>query len=57
DTSHIDRYEIDSALGSDAASFMYPDSVTASILEYRTIQGRSCPCVLYSPEYVMPNDE
>ncbi|KNB11044.1 hypothetical protein FOXG_11092 [Fusarium oxysporum f. sp. lycopersici 4287] len=57
DTSDIDRYEIDSALGSDAASFMYPDSVTASILEYRTIQGRTYHSDRYASEYVMPNDE
>ncbi|KAF5584272.1 methyltransferase [Fusarium subglutinans] len=57
DTSDIDRYEIDSALGSDAASFMYPDSVTASILEYRTIQGRTYHSDRYAHEYVMPNDE
>ncbi|KAF5535358.1 methyltransferase [Fusarium phyllophilum] len=50
DTSDIDRYEIDSALGSDAASFMYPDSVTASILEYRTIQGRTYHSDRYAHE-------
>ncbi|PNP77806.1 hypothetical protein FNYG_08887 [Fusarium nygamai] len=57
DTSDVDRYEIDSALGSDAVSFMYPDSVTASILEYRTIQGRTYHSDRYDHEYVMPNDE
>ncbi|KAF4431821.1 hypothetical protein F53441_13875 [Fusarium austroafricanum] len=52
-----DRYEIDSAIGSDAGSFMYPDSVTASILEYRTIQGRTYHSDRHASEYVMPNDE
>lgn len=36
---------------------MYPDSVTASILEYRTIQGRTYHSDRYAHEYVMPNDE
>lgn len=40
-----------------SASFMYPDSVTASILEYRTIQGRTYHSDRYASEYVMPNDE
>ncbi|KAM0247562.1 hypothetical protein ACHAP5_004013 [Fusarium lateritium] len=52
-----DRFDIDSALGSDAASFLYPESVTASILEYRTIQGRTYHSDRHATEYFTPNDE
>ncbi|KAM0559303.1 hypothetical protein ACHAPJ_004322 [Fusarium lateritium] len=52
-----DRFELDSALGSDAASFLYPASVTASILEYRTIQGRTYNSDRHPTEYFAPNDE
>ncbi|RYC96789.1 hypothetical protein BFJ63_vAg646 [Fusarium oxysporum f. sp. narcissi] len=60
DTSDIDRYEIDSALGSDAASFMYPDSVTASILEdfadaYPSAQVIGSDLSPTQPEWVPPN--
>ncbi|KAM0351545.1 hypothetical protein ACHAPU_002551 [Fusarium lateritium] len=55
---HIDdRFDVDSALGSDAASFLYPDSVTASIFEYRTIQGRTYHSDRHATEYFTPNDE
>ncbi|KAH6950685.1 S-adenosyl-L-methionine-dependent methyltransferase [Fusarium avenaceum] len=57
DTIDHDRYDIDSALGSDAASFLYPESVTASIFEYRTIQGRTYHSDRHATEYFTPNDE
>ncbi|KAF5680616.1 methyltransferase [Fusarium heterosporum] len=52
-----DRFDVDSALGSDAASFLYPESITASILEYRTIQGRTYHSDRHATEYFTPNDE
>ncbi|OBS27714.1 hypothetical protein FPOA_01656 [Fusarium poae] len=52
-----DNFDIDSALGSDAASFLYPESIAASILEYRTIQGRTYHSDRYAADYFAPNDE
>ncbi|KAG5661026.1 hypothetical protein KAF25_002669 [Fusarium avenaceum] len=39
------------------ASFLYPESVTASIFEYRTIQGRTYHSDRHATEYFTPNDE
>ncbi|KAF7543018.1 hypothetical protein G7046_g10072 [Stylonectria norvegica] len=47
--------DADSALGDDAASSTA--SVTSSILEYRTIQGRTFHSDRHSTEYFTPNDE
>ncbi|RGP68763.1 hypothetical protein FLONG3_8026 [Fusarium longipes] len=52
-----DNFDVDSALGSDAASFLYPESIAASILEYRTIQGRTYHSDRYAADYFTPNDE
>ncbi|KPA44789.1 methyltransferase [Fusarium langsethiae] len=54
---HDDNFDIDSALGSDAASFLYPESIAASILEYRTIQGRTYHSDRHAADYFTPNDE
>ncbi|KAI0172708.1 S-adenosyl-L-methionine-dependent methyltransferase [Hypoxylon sp. FL1284] len=45
----------DSALGDDAASST--NSITASILEYRTIQGRTYHSEKHNSSYFTPNDE
>ncbi|KAM0428629.1 hypothetical protein ACHAPT_006992 [Fusarium lateritium] len=50
-----DYDDADSALGSDAASSTA--SVTASILEYRTIQGRTFHSDRHASEYFTPNDD
>ncbi|KAI2605364.1 S-adenosyl-L-methionine-dependent methyltransferase [Hypoxylon fragiforme] len=47
--------DADSALGSDAASST--NSITASILEYRTIQGRTFHSEKHNSKYFTPNDE
>ncbi|KAI1080134.1 S-adenosyl-L-methionine-dependent methyltransferase [Whalleya microplaca] len=50
-----DGFDADSALGSDAASST--NSVTASILEYRTIKGRTYHSERHNSKYFTPNDE
>ncbi|KAI1779040.1 S-adenosyl-L-methionine-dependent methyltransferase [Hypoxylon cercidicola] len=45
----------DSALGDDAASST--NSITSSILEYRTIQGRTYHSEKHNSKYFTPNDE
>ncbi|KAI6080913.1 S-adenosyl-L-methionine-dependent methyltransferase [Hypoxylon rubiginosum] len=45
----------DSALGDDAASST--NSITASIMEYRTIQGRTYHSEKHNSKYFTPNDE
>uniref|UniRef100_A0A4E9D965 Methyltransferase type 11 domain-containing protein n=2 Tax=Gibberella zeae TaxID=5518 RepID=A0A4E9D965_GIBZA len=52
-----DTFDVDSALGSDAASYLYPESIAASILEYRTIQGRTYHSDRHAADYFTPNDE
>ncbi|KAI1099911.1 S-adenosyl-L-methionine-dependent methyltransferase [Jackrogersella minutella] len=47
--------DADSALGEDAASST--NSITASILEYRTIQGRTYHSDRHESSYFAPNDE
>ncbi|KAI2602730.1 S-adenosyl-L-methionine-dependent methyltransferase [Hypoxylon sp. NC1633] len=47
--------DADSALGEDAASST--NSITASILEYRTIQGRTYHSEKHNSKYFTPNDE
>ncbi|KAI5865635.1 S-adenosyl-L-methionine-dependent methyltransferase [Durotheca rogersii] len=47
--------DVDSALGDDAASIAH--SVTASILEYRTIMGRTYHSERHDSKYFTPNDE
>ncbi|KAI0902030.1 S-adenosyl-L-methionine-dependent methyltransferase [Annulohypoxylon nitens] len=47
--------DADSALGNDAASST--NSITASILEYRTIQGRTYHSERHESQYFAPNDE
>ncbi|KAI1391888.1 S-adenosyl-L-methionine-dependent methyltransferase [Hypoxylon trugodes] len=50
--------EVDSALGDDAFSDSSShNSVTPSILEYRTIQGRTFHSERHSSFYLFPNDE
>ncbi|KAF7546087.1 hypothetical protein G7Z17_g8663 [Cylindrodendrum hubeiense] len=55
DPEDDDNADADSSLGDDAASSTA--SVTASILEYRTIQGRTFHSDRHSTEYFTPNDE
>ncbi|RKL05968.1 hypothetical protein BFJ68_g10436 [Fusarium oxysporum] len=50
-----DESETDSAVGDDAASSTA--SITSSILEYRTIQGRTFHSDRHPTEYFTPNDE
>ncbi|CAG1982094.1 unnamed protein product [Fusarium graminearum] len=50
-----DESEADSAVGDDAASSTA--SITSSILEYRTIQGRTFHSDRHPTEYFTPNDE
>ncbi|KAK7419232.1 hypothetical protein QQZ08_010946 [Neonectria magnoliae] len=50
-----DNADADSSLGTDALSSTA--SVTASILEYRTIQGRTFHSDRHPTEYFTPNDE
>ncbi|OTA99031.1 hypothetical protein M426DRAFT_325493 [Hypoxylon sp. CI-4A] len=50
-----DTSDADSALGNDAASST--NSVTASILEYRTIKGRTYHSDKHESKYFTPNDE
>ncbi|KAI1379232.1 S-adenosyl-L-methionine-dependent methyltransferase [Hypoxylon crocopeplum] len=47
--------DADSALGEDAASST--NSITASIMEYRTIQGRTYHSEKHNSKYFTPNDE
>ncbi|CAG7558059.1 unnamed protein product [Fusarium equiseti] len=50
-----DETDADSAVGDDAASSTA--SITSSILEYRTIQGRTFHSDRHPTEYFTPNDE
>ncbi|KAI1502024.1 S-adenosyl-L-methionine-dependent methyltransferase [Biscogniauxia marginata] len=50
-----DNDDGDSALGSDAASST--NSISASIMEYRTIQGRTYHSERHNSSYFTPNDE
>lgn len=40
-----------------SASYLYPESIAASILEYRTIQGRTYHSDRHAADYFTPNDE
>ncbi|OTA97732.1 hypothetical protein M434DRAFT_391659 [Hypoxylon sp. CO27-5] len=51
----LDGDDNDSALGDDAASST--NSITASILEYRTIKGRTYHSEKHESKYFAPNDE
>lgn len=51
----LDGTDNDSALGDDAASST--NSLTASILEYRTIKGRTYHSEKHESKYFAPNDE
>ncbi|KAI1401743.1 S-adenosyl-L-methionine-dependent methyltransferase [Hypoxylon fuscum] len=51
----FDDNDVDSALGTDAASST--NSITESILEYRTIKGRTYHSEKHESKYFTPNDE
>ncbi|KAI1098133.1 S-adenosyl-L-methionine-dependent methyltransferase [Jackrogersella minutella] len=50
-----DDDDVDSALGDDASSIIH--SITSSILNYRTIQGRTFHSEKHNSTYFIPNDE
>ncbi|KAI1089369.1 S-adenosyl-L-methionine-dependent methyltransferase [Rostrohypoxylon terebratum] len=50
-----DDDDVDSALGDDAASIIH--SITSSILDYRTIEGRTFHSERHNSSYFVPNDE
>ncbi|KAI0108007.1 S-adenosyl-L-methionine-dependent methyltransferase [Hypoxylon sp. NC0597] len=50
-----DQDDVDSALGDDASSIVH--SITSSVLNYRTIQGRTFHSEKHNSIYFIPNDE
>ncbi|OTA62902.1 S-adenosyl-L-methionine-dependent methyltransferase [Hypoxylon sp. EC38] len=50
-----DLDDVDSALGDDASSIIH--SITSSVLNYRTIQGRTFHSEKHNSMYFIPNDE
>ncbi|KAI0839508.1 S-adenosyl-L-methionine-dependent methyltransferase [Hypoxylon sp. FL0890] len=55
DDDDDDRDDVDSALGDDASSVVH--SITSSVLNYRTIQGRTFHSEKHNNMYFIPNDE